>query len=164
MADEDDVDLRDPLQHLVGPDAVERGEPGEKRDGDLQICSVTPVVLSSATTRKRRPVGVRGDTEPSSGKPAAASRPVPKPQRLATTSSVSSVVSSSRRAASRRTRSTNRPGVSPTSAVKTRVKWRTLMAAAAAKHGKPVVATGRDLHQGLHGPHGGALGTRHPHR
>ncbi len=45
------------------------------------------------------------------------------------------MVSSSRRAASTRVRSTNRLGDSPTSALKTRVKWRTLMAAAAANAG-----------------------------
>ena len=37
--------------------------------------------------------------------------------------------------ASRRTRSTNLPGVSPTSVLNTRVKWRRLMAAAAARTG-----------------------------
>ena len=47
-------------------------------------------------------------------------------------SRVSPVDSSSRRAASVRTRSTNRLGVSPTSAAKTRAKWRSDMAAAAA--------------------------------
>ena len=35
VADERDVEVGDPLQHLVRPDAVERGEAGEEWDGDL---------------------------------------------------------------------------------------------------------------------------------
>jgi hypothetical protein len=34
VADERHVEVRDALQHLVGPDAVERGELREQRDGD----------------------------------------------------------------------------------------------------------------------------------
>ncbi len=48
------------------------------------------------------------------------------------------------RAASRRVRSTKRLGLSPTSAVKTRVKWRTLMAAAAASVGRRWSPPGAD--------------------
>ena len=54
------------------------------------------------------------------------------------------MVSRSRRAASKRTRSTNRPGVSPTSAVNTRAKWRTLIAAAAARAGSRWSPPGAD--------------------
>src|SRR5690349_13901121 len=39
MSDEDHVDRRDALQHFVGPDGVEGGEPVEQWDGDLHHAS-----------------------------------------------------------------------------------------------------------------------------
>jgi hypothetical protein len=141
MADERDVDEGDALQHLVGPDpssAVNRGNKG------MATCrrSVTPVSFRRRSTRNvaGRSRGRRQPRlEDTSQRLGGA-----EPQRTAMTSRVSLVVSRSRRAASRRTRSTNRPGVSPTSAVKTRVKCRTLMAAAAARAGSAMITTGAD--------------------
>ena len=53
VPDEGDVDGRDPLEHLIRPDAIERGEAGEQRDGDLQLRGHADV-LSSVTLWKRR--------------------------------------------------------------------------------------------------------------
>ena len=36
VADEGHVDARHPLEHLVGPDGVEGGEPRKERDRDLE--------------------------------------------------------------------------------------------------------------------------------
>ena len=36
VSDEGDVEARDPLKDLVGPDGIERGDVWEERDGDLQ--------------------------------------------------------------------------------------------------------------------------------
>ena len=36
VADERDVDRRDPLHHLVRPDGIERGEAGEQWNGDVR--------------------------------------------------------------------------------------------------------------------------------
>ncbi len=78
----------------------------------------------------------RGRRRDGAGRRAGAFRRCPGRSAAATTSRVSPVVSSSRRAASTRVRSTKRLGLSPTSAVNTRVKWRTLIAAAAARAGR----------------------------
>jgi hypothetical protein len=53
MADEGDVEPRDALEHLVRPDAVERGEPWEERDRNCQAVGHAGVP-SRATTRNRR--------------------------------------------------------------------------------------------------------------
>ena len=53
VADEDDVEARDALQDLVGPDGVERRELREERDGDLQAVGHADV-LSFGVARKRR--------------------------------------------------------------------------------------------------------------
>ena len=53
VADEDDVEARDALQHLVGADGVERRELREERDGDLQAVGHADV-LSFGVARKRR--------------------------------------------------------------------------------------------------------------
>ncbi|HUD16373.1 MAG TPA: hypothetical protein VMQ59_03880 [Acidimicrobiales bacterium] len=53
VADEGDVDRGDALEHLVGADAVEGGEPREQGDGHLQARTHAEV-LSLLTTRKRR--------------------------------------------------------------------------------------------------------------
>ena len=39
VADEHDVDVGDALQHLVGPDRVERGEPGNRAMATCMACS-----------------------------------------------------------------------------------------------------------------------------
>ena len=65
---------------------------------------------------------------------------VPKPQPAAIAAIGSSVSSSRRRAASRRTRSTWRAGVTPVSARKARAKWRGLMWARAAIASTRVIA------------------------
>ena len=53
MADEGDVDLRNPLQDLVGSDPVEGGELREEGNGHLQALGHAGL-LSSTSTRKRR--------------------------------------------------------------------------------------------------------------
>ncbi len=53
VADEDDVERRDPLQDLVGAHGIERGVLGEERDGDLQAVGHADV-LSRGAARKRR--------------------------------------------------------------------------------------------------------------
>ena len=51
MADNRHVDLRDALQHLVGADTVESGEPGEQGNDDLQTWGHAGLL---SLTRKRR--------------------------------------------------------------------------------------------------------------
>ena len=53
MTDEGNLEGRDALQDLVGPDGIERGELGEEWDGDLQPVRHADV-LSFGTARKRR--------------------------------------------------------------------------------------------------------------
>ena len=53
VTDEGDVEGRDALEHLVGPDGVERREPLEQRDGDVHAVGHAEV-LSVGAVRKRR--------------------------------------------------------------------------------------------------------------
>ena len=52
VADERDVEPRDPLQHLVRPDAVERGEAGEQGDGDGLVMRRGP--FGAVSVKRRR--------------------------------------------------------------------------------------------------------------
>ena len=134
VADEDDVEGRDALQDLVGPDGVERGELREEGDGDLQAVGHADVLSSGArheSAAGRHRVARRGASgRRGAGTRRCRARIAPPPRRACR--------SSPRGRGGRppaRVRSTKRLGVSPTSAVKTRVKCRTLMAAAAASAG-----------------------------
>jgi hypothetical protein len=55
VTDEDDVEVWDALQDLVGADRIERGVLREQRNGDLQAVGIGHAdVLSLVTARKRR--------------------------------------------------------------------------------------------------------------
>src|SRR5690606_6441069 len=97
VADEGDVDLGNPLEHLVRPDAVERREAGEERDHRVD---------AHADLRWKRWRYWSGDTPRRRVNVRRIVSEVPNPQRRAITSTVSAVVSSARRAASIRTSAT----------------------------------------------------------
>ena len=109
VADERDVDVGDALQHLVRPDAVERGEAGEEWDGDLHD-------ESSLQVEKRLAIVVGGDAEAADERAAhrlGAAEPAPPGDRL------DGVGCRSRRAARRLGTDSGRrtgPGLAPTSA------------------------------------------------
>ena len=54
VADERDVEGRDALEDLVGPDGVERRELREERDGDLQAVGHAGVLSIGAVRNRRR--------------------------------------------------------------------------------------------------------------
>ena len=162
LSDEDDVDERDALEHLVGAHGIERGELREEGDGDGQGGGHADV-LSWATRAEAAAIGVRGDAEAALGDP---------PQRFGGAESAAG--------GDHVERVVGRLELAPG-----RLQAHALdelaggFAHFGAEHagevaqahvrrggegGNTVVTSGRGLDQCLHGPYGRALGPPHPHR
>ena len=54
VAEEGDVEGRDALEDLVGPDGIERGELREERDGDVDAVGHAGVLSVGAVRNRRR--------------------------------------------------------------------------------------------------------------
>ncbi len=105
VADERDVEVGDPLEHLVRPDAVERGEVGEQGDDDLghvTVCFRVGGGNGGGSRRATRRCGGRGC--------GASSRRCRTRSGGRSTSTVSVDDSRAWRAVSTRMRATNRAG------------------------------------------------------
>ena len=161
MSDEGDVDEGDALENLVGPDGVERREPGEQRYGDVQGVVHVGVLSSGDVAAETATVGVGRHAEPALGDP---SQRFGRAESAPARDHIERVVGRLQLhpGGFQAYAFDNFPGVSPTSSAKTRVKWRTLMAAAAGQSGYTVIAIRGRLDQRLHRPHGRALGAPDP--
>ena len=109
-------------------------------------------------------IGVGGDAEAALDDAAQRSRRCRSRSGPRSTSSVSVVVSSSRRAASRRMRSTKRPGRLADLGGEDAGEVAHAHGGRRGQGGHAVVAARRRLDEGLHGPDGRALGPGHPDR
>ena len=162
VADEDDVEGRDALQDLVGADGIERGELREERDGDLQAVGHADV-LSSGCGTEAPPVGIGRHAEVlledaaqglGAAEAAAGRHHVEGVGRLLELTAGGLQPGAFDEAA----RGLAHLGGEDPGEVADAHGRR------GGEGGQPVVATGRGLDEGLHGPDGRALGAGDPHR
>ena len=159
MADEGDVDLRDPLQHLVGAHPVEGGEAREERDDDLH--SFAHAGFLSSPTTEASPVGVGGDVQSPLESPAQRLR---RPEATADGDDVEGVVGRLQLAAGRLQADAfdEAPGGLAHFGGEDAGEVADAHGGGRRQGRKPMIATGGRLHHRLYGPDGGAFGPRHP--